>query len=357
MDGVDAALVEIGTNRLTTFASATTHYPPALRARLLDAIAPAARLTLHDWATLHIEVGEQFAAAAIALLDTAQIPADAVTAVGSHGQTLRHHPQPPHPYSVQIGDAATIAARTGRPTVADFRSIDLAYGGQGAPLVPPFHAWCFQDPVTPRVLLNLGGIANVSLLAPGSTAALAGFDTGPGNCLMDDWTRHARGEPFDRDGDWAASGSVDPALLGDMLGDAYFGAAIPKSTGREYFNLEFIRRHLDGRPSLRSQDVQATLCALTVESIAIALDESEPAASLIVCGGGVHNRRLMTLLGERLPTRRVVSSEAFGVDPDYVEAAAFAWLAERRMSGLPVMLTTSREPRPLHLGAVYLPRP
>jgi anhydro-N-acetylmuramic acid kinase len=357
MDGIDAALVEIATDRTATVHCATTHYSSDLRARLLDAIAPDTRLSLHELATLNIEVGCQFASAANQVIMDARIAPDEVVAIGSHGQTLRHHPVPPLAYSIQIGDAATIAARTGRPTIADFRSIDLAYGGQGAPLVPPFHAWCFRDTSAPRILLNIGGIANVSLLEPGATNARAGFDTGPGNCLMDDWTRVSRGAPFDRDGAWAASGSVDEALLADMMNDPYFAAPRPKSTGREYFNLQFLQRHLAQYAALRAEDVQATLCALTVESVAAALVDTDPAACLVVCGGGVHNRHLMDLLATRLPTRRVSSSAEFGVDPDYVEAAAFAWLAQRRWRGDPVTLTTSHDARPIHLGAIYLPRP
>lgn len=357
MDGIDATIVDIEVDRITTRHSATIQYPGDLRARLLAAIVPDSCLTLHDWASLHIEVGCHFASAANQLIKEADISPDEVIALGSHGQTLRHHPLPPHAYSVQIGDPATIAARTGRPTVADFRSIDLAYGGQGAPLVPPFHAWCFRAPLEPRVLLNIGGIANVSLLRAGTTDAHAGFDTGPGNCLMDDWSRYCHGEAYDHDGTFAGAGTVDTELLTDMLSDPYFSSPRPKSTGREYFNLEFVQRHLARRPVSRSEDVQATLCALTVESIAAELVDADPAACVIVCGGGVHNRHLMRQLSARLPSRKITSSTDYGVDPDYVEAAAFAWLAQRRSSGEPVTLTTSNVARPMYLGAIYLPRP
>jgi len=357
MDGIDAALVDFGADGLRVLATATTPYPAALRERLLEAIAPTARFTLHDYATLHIEVGRQFAASALHLLEAAAIEAGAIAAIGSHGQTLRHHVEGPFPYSVQIGDAATVAARTGITTVADFRSLDIALGGQGAPLVPPFHARYLGAADRVRVIVNIGGISNLTILPAGGGSASAGFDAGPGNCLMDDWIRARRGCHHDVDGAWAASGRVLPDLLRRFLQDEYFALAPPKSTGRETYNLAYVEARLAGEPCAEA-DVQATLCALTVETIAQAVERAVPDGDpeVLVCGGGARNGHLMEALARRLAPRPVASTAVHGVDPDYVEACAFAWLARQRLHGAAVWLVTAEQPAPRHLGVVYEPR-
>lgn len=357
MDGVDAALVAFDANGPVVHATTTTPYPDALRERLLAAIQPAARMTLHEYATLDIEVGRHFAGAALALLHAHGRAPDTITALGSHGQTLRHHVQDPYPYSVQIGDPATVAARTGITTVADFRSLDIALGGQGAPLVPPFHARFLGSPDEMRVVVNIGGIANLTLLPAGGRALGAGFDTGPGNCLLDEWVRCHHGHDFDADGQWAASGRVEPALLARLLEHPFCALAPPKSTGRETFNLSWVRHCLADR-AVAPADVQATLCAFTVETVARAVEQSAHDAPLrvLVCGGGARNRYLMETLATRLAPRPVGSTAAHGIDPDYVEAAAFAWLARQRVHGEVVWLTTNKRPTPRHLGVVYEPR-
>lgn len=357
MDGVDAALVHFHGPELHTETTVTHPYPGTLRSRLQHAIQPEAKLSVHEFATLDIEIGQHFAHTALALLQGCGVGIEQVAAIGSHGQTLRHHACGPAPYSLQLGSPATIAATTGITTIADFRSLDVAMGGQGAPLVPPFHAWCFSAADESRAVVNIGGIANISLLPKASATATAGFDTGPGNCLMDDWVQLVRGIDYDRDGAWAASGTVIDDLLENWLADPYFDQAPPKSTGREYFNRGFIERQLvkSGVAQHPAEDIQATLCELSVETIARALEHIDDLTTVLICGGGAHNTCLTERLGRRLPRLKLQSTQDFGLDPDYVEACAFAWLACRRLNGQPVTLTSSERQRGLLLGAVYDP--
>ncbi|MDH3533179.1 MAG: anhydro-N-acetylmuramic acid kinase, partial [Gammaproteobacteria bacterium] len=260
MDGIDAALVEFGDASVKILQTRAHDYPATLRQELSAAIQNPERCTLDDVGSLDRAVGECFRDAAIALLADAGIAPTAVTAIGSHGQTLRHQPQAARPFSLQIGDPAVIATGTGITTVADFRRADIALGGEGAPLAPAFHEWLFGNVAAPRAVLNIGGIANITVLsAEGATTT--GFDTGPGNTLLDAWTRKHRDTPFDTDGGWAASGVVSEDLLTRLLADAYFAAAPPKSTGFEYFNLDWLGQAL--ADAIDPVDVQATLCALT----------------------------------------------------------------------------------------------
>lgn len=358
MDGADAAIAQFDDDGgLSTLACDTFPYPADLRARLLDAIAPGARLTLHEIGCLDIEVGRHFAHAAQSLLAQARLAPGAIAAIGSHGQTLRHHPYPPAPYTMQIGCGATIAALTGVTTVADFRRIDVACGGQGAPLVPPFHAACLASPDADRVVVNIGGIANISLLRAGAKTASLGFDSGPGNCLMDEWTTRHRGAAFDADGAWAATGTVREDLLAVLLADPYFAEPVPKSTGRELFNSAFLARalaRLSTPPD--AADVQATLCQLTVETIARDIESCTAGSmsTVYVCGGGASNGELMKRLSARLAPRGVASTGTLGVDASFVEALAFAWYAKRRLDNLPTLLTTASPQRELVLGVVHL---
>ncbi len=360
MDGVDLALVALSADHIETRLTSTEAYPSALRARLDAAIAPDRATTVHEIATLDIAVGQHFAAAVNRLLDDNAVERDQILAIGSHGQTLRHHPYAPEPYSWQIGNAATIAALTGITTVADFRALDVAYGATGAPLVPPFHAWCFSTEHGEQVVLNLGGIANISLLDRNFGGPGSGYDTGPGNCLMDEWSMRHQQQPFDKDGAWAACGTVIPELLEAFMHDAYFSAPAPKSTGREAFNMAYISRHLEAAGIARSAaaDVQSTLAQLTVESVAREIERSSTnrVAPVYVCGGGAHNLELMRRLALRLPARTIATTAAIGLAPDFVEAAAFAWLAQRRLAGRPITLTTSATLHRLCLGAIHEPR-
>ena len=253
---------------------------------------------------------------------------------------------------MQIGNPALIAAGTGIDTVADFRRADLAVGGEGAPLVPPFHAWMFHSTDENRAVVNIGGIANVSVL-PKAGAEVSGFDTGPGNVLLDQWIRQQRSLPYDAGGEWAASGNVDAGLLARLLADHWFEVPPPKSTGTEYFNLGWVeQRGVDAMPA---EDVQATLAELTATSISGALGRWASATSrVLVCGGGARNDDLIARLRRHLGDAVVESTLAAGLDPDWVEAAAFAWLARRHIAGLPGNLTAvTGASRETVLGARY----
>ncbi|MDH3266026.1 MAG: anhydro-N-acetylmuramic acid kinase [Gammaproteobacteria bacterium] len=333
MDGIDAALVSIEKSSLDVLQTHQHDYPAELRRQLTAAKLDASIRTLDDVADLHRQVGECFRDAANQLLADSDYENSAVAAIGSHGQTIRHEPDIDDPYSLQIGDANIIAGGTGITTIADFRSADIALGGQGAPLAPAFHEWLFDKDGCTRVVLNLGGIANITVLH-GGDAPTTGFDTGPANTLMDAWIARHRDEPFDSDGSWAAQGNVNPDLLAELLADSYFSSPPPKSTGFEYFNLEWL--DAAGVDAYDPADVQATLCALTAASVAAAVKEHASGASdLFACGGGVHNSDLMRRLDVALPGTHVRSTASAGLDPDWVEAAAFAWLAMRNTKDLP----------------------
>jgi anhydro-N-acetylmuramic acid kinase len=354
-DGIDAALVEFAdpsaTAPVRVIAARTTPYPDDLRARVLALATRDAAVALDDYGTLDVEIGEAFADAARALLDAAGVAPAAVAALGSHGQTLRHRPHGAHPFTLQIGDPSVIAERCGILTVADFRRADLAAGGQGAPLLPALHAAVFAHATIPRAVLNLGGIANLTILAPGHD--VLGFDTGPANCLLDAWAMRHLGAARDEGGAWAASGRVDAALLAVWLRDPYFSAPPPKSSGREVFNLDWLDARVPA--GLAPADVQATLLHLSARSIADALRaHGREASEVYACGGGVHNAALMAALRTELPGVRVDTTTALGLDPDYVEAVGFAWLARARLAGKPGNLpsvTGARGPR--LLGALY----
>jgi anhydro-N-acetylmuramic acid kinase len=349
-DGIDAALVRFAP-KLEIIAARTSPYPDALRARIVALARNDAAITLDDLGQLDVEIGACFAEAALGLLSEVNMASSAIAALGSHGQTVCHHPSGPHPFTLQIGDPNVIAERTGIVTVADFRRADVAAGGQGAPLLPAVHAAVLADAVTPRAILNLGGIANVSLLVPGKP--VQGFDTGPANCLMDAWSLRIRGTSRDEDGAWARSGRVDAALLERLLADPYFASPPPKSTGREYFNLDWLDARLSG--NLAAEDVQATLLQLSARSIASALDSHAPEVrEVYACGGGVHNGALMDALRIELPGAKFDTTAALGLDPDFVEAAGFAWLAHARLAGLPGNLpSVTGAGGPRVLGALY----
>ena len=349
-DGIDAALVRFEP-QLNVIAAHTAAYSDALRKRVLALATRDAAIALDDFGRLDVEIGAAFGAAARSLLRAAGIDPAAVVAIGSHGQTVCHRPDGAHPFSLQIGDPSVIAERSGILTVADFRRADVAAGGQGAPLLPALHAAVFADPAIARAILNLGGIANLTVLAPG--CEVLGFDTGPANCLLDAWAVRHLGTARDHNGAWAQSGRVDRALLANWLADPYFAAAPPKSTGREVFNLDW----LDARQPavLAPADVQASLLHLSARSIAEAIRaHGRGTREVYACGGGVHNAMLMDALRAELPGVRVETTTALGLDPDYVEAVGFAWLARARLlneSGNLPSVTGARGPR--LLGAIY----
>ena len=312
--------------------------------------------SIEELGTLDVQIAEAFAEAAVQLLDQAGVTADQVRALGSHGQTVRHRPAGAnfdgrHPFTWQFGDGNVIAERSGIATVADFRRRDVAAGGQGAPLVPAFHAALLHCADEDRALLNLGGIANFTLLP--AVGDVRGFDTGPANALMDAWCERHRGQPFDAGGAFAAQGEIDPALLSRLLDDPWFALAPPKSTGREQFHLDWVQSRLSGDES--AEDVQATLLELSATTVIDALRTQQPnTRRLLACGGGVRNTRLLARIAAQLPGVVVESTAAHGLDPDFVEAMAFAWLARQTLAGLPgnvPSVTGARGPRVL--GVVY----
>jgi anhydro-N-acetylmuramic acid kinase len=351
-DGIDAVLARFSP-RLEVLAARTFAYQGDLRERVLALARHRAEVTLDDFGSLDVEIGLRFAAAASTLLQDAGVAPSDVKAIGSHGQTVCHRPDAPLPFTLQLGDPNVIAERTGIATVADFRRADVAAGGQGAPLLPALHAAVLADAATPRAILNLGGIANLTLLVPGNP--VLGFDTGPANCLLDAWSQQVRGTPRDEGGAWARSGRANGLVLERLLEDSYFGLPPPKSTGREYFNLDWLDPRLP--VGLDAADVQATLLQLSARSIADSLRESAPdVRELYACGGGVHNRELMGALRAALPDVAIDTTAALGLDPDFVEAVGFAWLARARLENIPGNLpsvTGARGPR--ILGGIYAP--
>lgn len=359
-DGIDAALVrfeEAGDAAHGTLVLGRTYaWEPALRARLVTIGQGADAGSLDELGTLDVRIGEAFAAATQALLAEAGVAASAVSAVGSHGQTLRHRPAGAafngiHPFTWQLGDGNVIAERCGITTVADFRRRDVAAGGHGAPLVPAFHAALLQSASEDRAVLNLGGIANFTLLP--RAGAVRGFDTGPANALMDAWCLRHTGQAFDANGAFAARGAVDAALLARLLDEPWFALPPPKSTGREQFHLPWVEARLRGGE--RPEDVQATLLELSAVTVCEALRREQPGTRrVLACGGGVRNGALMARIAALLPDAVVESTAAHGLDPDFVEAMAFAWLARQTLDGQPGNLpavTGARGPRVL--GAIY----
>lgn len=358
-DGIDAALVRFDAARsphCELVLGRTFPWAEALRARLVVLGQGGEAQSLEELGTLDVQIADAFAEAALALLAEAGVGAADLNAIGSHGQTVRHRPEGAYydgrnPFTWQLGDGHRIAERCGVATVADFRRRDVAAGGHGAPLVPAFHAALLHAPDEDRAVLNLGGIANYTLLP--ADGAVRGFDTGPANCLMDAWHLLHRGGAYDADGDYAAQGEVDPELLARLLDEPWFALPPPKSTGREHFHLDWVRTRLSGGE--RPEDVQATLLELSAITIADALRAQQPdTRRLLVCGGGVRNARLLQAIAAQLPDTIIESTAAYGLDPDFVEAMAFAWLARQTLAGLPGNLpsvTGARGPRVL--GVVY----
>lgn len=351
-DGIDAALVRFAP-KLEVIAARTSPYPDDLRARIISLARNEAAITLDDLGHLDVEIGACFADATLGLLQEANVAPCAITALGSHGQTVCHRPSGPLPFTLQLGDPNVIAERSGIVTVADFRRADVAAGGQGAPLLPALHAAVFADNAIPRAILNLGGIANLTLLVPGKP--VLGFDTGPANCLMDAWSLRVRGAPRDEGGAWARSGHTSPALLQHLLDEPYFAIPPPKSTGREVFNLDWLDARLPG--NLAPEDVQATLLQLSAHSIAVALRDGAPEIrEVYACGGGVHNGALMDALRAEWPGVKLDTTTVLGLDPDFVEAVGFAWLARARLENIAGNLPSVTGARGARvLGGIYAP--
>lgn len=338
VDAIDCALVRCKADAVELLQTHQHSIPATTRERIA-AISHPGDNEIERLGPLDRELGMQFAEATLALLGTTGIQPGQIHAIGSHGQTVRHRPRSggasaADSFTLQLGDPSTIAETTGITTVADFRRRDIAAGGEGAPLAPAFHAAAFASPGVNRAIVNIGGIANASLLQ--GSRLLMGFDTGPGNTLLDHWIQRHRGEAFDRDGQWSGQGEVAQGLLDDLLQHPYFARSGPRSSGKEEFNLGWLDECLQSHPALDTGTVQSTLAQLTAASIALAIDTSGlQVEEVYICGGGAHNGDLMQRLQAALAPARLDSTAALGIDPDWVEAITFAWLAQRTLAGLP----------------------
>jgi anhydro-N-acetylmuramic acid kinase len=356
VDSLDAALVNFANNQPTIISTYSL------------AIAEELRLSVHQLALsganeidqlryLDREIALLSCNAIQQLCQQANCPPASITAIGSHGQTIRHYPKDKHNagYSLQVGDPNIIAEKTGITTVADFRRRDIAAGGQGAPLTPAFHQAVFHAEKCDRIILNTGGIANITWLPKAGN--VIGYDTGPANGLMDSWCQQHLQSPFDKGGEWANSGTVNTQLLAQLLQHPYFALSAPKSTGREDFNIPWLTQQLAlFSHAIQAKDVQATLLALTVESISqqIETQDNYSSAEIYVCGGGAHNSALMQSLAQRLPPRKILSTEALGIHPDWVEATAFAWLAKQSIAKATGNLASvTGAAREVILGGIY----
>lgn len=353
-DGIDAALVDMQTTpRLVN--SHTEYFSSHLRKLIHDISLPGPN-EIDRMGSLDVELGKCFAACVQALLDKAGIKASDVVAIGSHGQTIRHRPPGSEQgtFTLQIGDPNIIAELTGITTVADFRRRDMAAGGQGAPLVPAFHRAMLHSSTSDRVVVNIGGMANITWLP--AKGAVIGFDTGPGNVLMDLWSLEHLNQPYDRDGSWAASGNVERDLLLQFLKESFFSKPFPKSTGREHFNRVWLEKYLANfSDRFTPANIQATLLQLTVVTVSDAIKAlGGTAKEVFVCGGGGFNRQLLSNLQKSLPDCKVDTTATCGIDPQWIEAMAFAWLAKQTMDHRPGNLrAVTGANREVILGGVY----
>lgn len=355
MDAIDTVLVKFENNTIDIIAYEQYPIDDDIRqaVRKLSAASSIDEISAYDFILGHL-----FADAVLKIISCVDIPAEKISAVGSHGQTILHLPDAEQPRTLQIGDANIIASKTGITTIADFRRMDMAAGGQGAPLAPAFHAHYFRPEKDERVILNIGGIANITLLTTAPDTGVIGFDTGPGNGLLDDWNRQIHGTGFDRDGSWAAGGNPDQELLSHFLNDPFFSLPPPKSTGRDYFNLGWLQHKLTqlGK-TVSDTDIQTSLLHLSAQSIANAIREhASNCKEIFVCGGGIHNVHLMKCLKSLLPKTKIESTEIVGINPDAVEALTFAWLAKQRLEGKPGNLPSVTGARKnVLLGAIFSP--
>lgn len=351
LDGIDTAIVDFSVMPPKIVAKQFTAMPEQLRQQLAQLMQ--GQTTLQQLGEIEQQLTLLYAEQVNAILDIHQIPATQIQAIGCHGQTVWHAPQGNYPFTMQLVDGNLLTARTGITSITDFRRKDMAYGGQGAPLVPAFHQAIFSDPKHLTVLLNIGGISNVTVLYPDGT--VSGFDTGPGNTLMDNWIKLQQGRNFDQNGEWAAQGQVNKALLQSCLQTEYFHQLPPKSTGRELFNLPWLQQKLDVLPQIAAVDVQATLLELTAQTIVAQLPKTQTETTLWVFGGGANNPVLMQRLQDLLPHWCVRNSNQSGIDADFMEAAAFAWLAYRTINhqsgNLPSVTGASQS---AILGAIHL---
>ena len=356
MDGIDAVLINYTDNKINLEASHSLKYPDDLKTRLETLIANPHTVDLDELGQLDVLVANSFAQATNELLQHEKLEPSAINAIGSHGQTIRHGADKKIAFTQQIGDPNVIAAETNITTIADFRRKDVALGGQGAPLVPAFHQAVFADTIADRAVINIGGISNFTLLQ--KTGEINGHDCGPGNTLMDLWAQQHIGMPFDHSGAWAGMGEVELNLLLQFLTDDYFKKAPPKSTGREFFNIDWLNTYLCNFTEIDPVDVQATLCELTAQSIARDINKEIHNKNLelekiFICGGGAYNKTLIARLSALIPSEVALTNE-LGIAVDWVEAMAFAWMAQQTLKQL-----STNEPsvtgakRKAILGGIY----
>jgi len=332
LDGIDAVLVDFSDEKHRVIGFNYHPWPEEMAERIRGICVPGHN-EIDRLGVLDSDVADAFAASTLALLEKYSIDPAHIKAIGSHGQTIRHRPGFNTPFTLQIGDPNRIAEQTGICVVADFRRRDMAAGGQGAPLVCAYHDAIFSKTGESRVILNIGGIANITLLPANPGVPILGFDTGPGNTLINTWIHENLNRRYDRSGEWAAAGRVLPDLLEDLKSDPYFTHPIPKTTGPEYFSRSWLAEHLK-KQNASPQNIQTTLTALTAESIADAITQQVPDCScVIVCGGGVHNKVMMEQLEQKLGSIPLGTSQAYGIDPEQVESVAFAWLARQTLNG------------------------
>lgn len=353
-DGIDAALLRFNDAKISPKCDLLgTHkeeYPEEIRREVIELFTPTSN-EIDRLGQLDIALGEAFAQAALNLLEGLSIAPEKVKAIGSHGQTIRHRPQLEKPFTLQLADPNTIASISGITTVADFRRRDMAAGGQGAPLAPAFHDYIFNDYETTRCVLNIGGIANITILQKGRD--VLGYDTGPANGLMDAWINAIKNTPYDENGQWASTGAINEELLKQLLSHPYFKIAPPKSTGREEFHFAWLQQVLNNFPAIPAADIQASLCELTAITIAREIKRFE-CHEVYVCGGGAHNSHLLARLRYHLPLTRVDSTATLGIHPDWVEASCFAWLAKQCIDKKPGNLPSVTGANfPAVLGGIY----
>jgi anhydro-N-acetylmuramic acid kinase len=352
-DGVDAVLVNFSQKNMEILHATCTPYPTAIKATLDQLIETGAPPSTEVAQLLDENLGRFFARTAQNLLADTGMETRDIRAIGSHGQTVWHEPDADKPITIQLGKPELIAKGTSSIVVADFRTADVNAGGQGAPLAPLLHQRIFQNNGENRAVLNLGGIANLTLLP--TSGGVSGYDCGPGNCLMDMWTQRHLQKDYDNNGNWASKGKVSSQLLENLLDDPYFKLPSPKSTGLEYFNIHWLdNRLVDSEAALA--DVQCTLAEFTAVSIADCLSGSAKPERLLVCGGGAQNAYLMRRIAANLPDVVVESTSRYGVDPDWVEGLLFAWLARERLDeSLQNTSPITGADQPILLGTIHQP--
>lgn len=367
IDSIDAAIVKFSETAQIEIIYTHSHPIPSDLKNQTLALSQSGQTTLKEVGELDSKWGSLFADSVNTLIKNSNFDPKKIIAIGSHGQTLWHQPKGEIPFTMQIGDPNIIAKKTGIMTIADFRRGDLALGGQGAPLAPAFHRHYFSNIITDRIIINLGGIANISYLPAEAGQPIIGYDTGPANSLLDSWCMMHTNQPYDQNGKWAQTGQIQKELLNQLLADNYFSLPYPKSTGKDYFNMKWLTHYLNNTPynighAQQAKDIQATLTELTAITLsdailALPLTKGKNKTEIVLCGGGAHNHYLTTRIQHHLGNAFIIfNSEELGVGPDWVEAALFAWLAKANMENRALDYTMiTGASKPTILGARFIP--